>query len=255
MTGKRSDVVCVVALPGDQDIRYGEYCLKTWKWWCERNGVLLHVLDTPLPGGERLRPNWQRYLVFEALAREKIAYDQVAVVDLDTMVRWDCPNFFRLTRRRFTAVPDLGNFGWIHHSLNAYQALFPGIHVERDEYFNAGFVVVNAQHRRLYDAMIEFYDSTHAPRLSAEAAVRGPRHFTDQTPLNYLVRKRRQALTLLPIRFNFISMASRQCLVDSSFIELAYIWHFTGFQRELRHEFKRTTWNAVRPMYGAQPRS
>ena len=39
----------------------------------------------------------QRWYVWDILENNKLDYERVALVDVDTMIRWDAPNFFDLT--------------------------------------------------------------------------------------------------------------------------------------------------------------
>ena len=41
-----------------------------------------------------MKPTWQRWHAMEVLDANGIEYDNVALVDIDTMVHWDCPDFF-----------------------------------------------------------------------------------------------------------------------------------------------------------------
>ena len=44
--------------------------------------------------GVGMKPTWQRWHVWDVLEANNIDADNVALVDIDTMVHWDCPNFF-----------------------------------------------------------------------------------------------------------------------------------------------------------------
>ena len=70
------------------------YCIKSWKYWCDKNDCELLLLEDLLLPVEQMKITWQRYYVFEVLDSNDISYDQVLVVDADTIVHPDCPNLF-----------------------------------------------------------------------------------------------------------------------------------------------------------------
>ena len=42
------------------------------------------------------------------------------------MIKWDAPNIFELTDRKFVGWPDLDNMRWIHDSIKGYKDFFDG---------------------------------------------------------------------------------------------------------------------------------
>ena len=44
---------------------------------------------------------WQRYYLFDILEANEVEYDQVLMVDADTIVHPECPNFFEMTEKGF----------------------------------------------------------------------------------------------------------------------------------------------------------
>ena len=48
-----------------------------------------------------MKITWQRYYVFDILDNNKFSYNQVLVVDCDTIVSPDCPNFFDETDGKY----------------------------------------------------------------------------------------------------------------------------------------------------------
>ena len=74
------------------------YCVKSWKRWCDINDCELLVLEDLLLPIEQMKITWQRYYVFDILDDNNINYNQVLLVDADTIVHPHCPNFFNKTR-------------------------------------------------------------------------------------------------------------------------------------------------------------
>ena len=68
---------------------------------------------------------------------------KMAMVDVDTMIRWDAPNFFELTDRKFSACVDNDNISWVKQSIDGYQHMFPDVKLDWTDYFNCGFIVLN----------------------------------------------------------------------------------------------------------------
>ena len=58
------------------------------------------------------------------MPRQKIEYNQVLVVDADSMVHPDCPNFFEMTDNKFTSVLTDGDFEWVNRAINGYSKMF-----------------------------------------------------------------------------------------------------------------------------------
>ena len=65
------NVVFITSIKGAVDTSYEEYCLNTWKWWCEKNNVELFVLNEELVDSKYMKPTWQRWLVFDILVDRK----------------------------------------------------------------------------------------------------------------------------------------------------------------------------------------
>ena len=113
---------------------YKEWCFKTWKYWCDKNNVELFILEDELQphgggvmtGEPAMKPTWQRWHVFDVLDANEIEYDNVALVDIDTMIHWDCPDFFELTDNKLTVGLENDNMRWIYESVVGYKDIFDG---------------------------------------------------------------------------------------------------------------------------------
>ena len=60
---------------------------------------------------------YQREWVLDILEHNGVDYDQVVVVDSDTIIHPDTPNFFNLTEHKLTAVHNEGCYDWIIRSM------------------------------------------------------------------------------------------------------------------------------------------
>jgi lipopolysaccharide biosynthesis glycosyltransferase len=239
------NVLFMVAMPFKSGLAdYVEYSLKTWHAWCQRHGVRLFVWREPLEDVHAMKPTWQRYHLFDVLEREGIEFDRVAYLDVDTMVRWDCPNFFEAAGDGLGVVRDISP-RWAYHGIKAYQRFFPGVDMPWYDYFNAGFTLLNRGHRRFFQAILEFYRANRAALLELE---KEDGLGTDQTPVNFLARREGVPLKYLPPIFNLIVQGN--LMERDLFVEMGHIWHFAGLPQEVRLDLMRTTWQTYSAQYG-----
>ena len=226
---------------------YAEWCFKSWKIWCKKNNVELFILEDELqPKGDGtykipgMKPTWQRWHVFDVLEANNIDYDQVALVDVDTMIHPNAPNFFEETNGEFSGVNDDLMVEWVHNSITGYQDMFPNVKFDWTTYFNCGFVVINKKHKDLCKAITDFYYSNEDElrRRQHEILRKG----TDQTPVNYLVRREGYPITHLNKKWNFTHMHIRGVLQQFLFLDCAWIYHYNGFEKKLRNDMMKQTW-------------
>jgi hypothetical protein len=272
--------VVMPAIPGPMQrgrrtrtgLGYMPYARTTWHWWCQRQGIEFILLDQPVAYDDLVGapPVIQRWIAVERLLTSAVPGTEIAVVDADTMIRWDAPNFFELTGDGLGVV-QAGDPRWITHSTAAYQEFFPGIHLPWWQYFNAGLVVVGQGHLEVLRAVITFYQRN---RAALEAVQQQRRDVgVDQTVLNFLVRQTGVPVTFLPLPFNLThclrvpanilaEIESPQALprlpdvlpkvMDIpgvfDFVEYGYVWHFTNAVNT-RAAFMRETWRRVQDHY------
>lgn len=267
-------VVVMAAVPGATvrppkargDLTYVKYARATWEWWCRRHEADFVVIDAPSPEAEyaRMPITMQRWITVHRLLDQRGGDAQVALIDADTMVRWDTPDFFARARG-FSAVAD-PSAPWIFRSIGAYQHLFPGTSLPWWEYFNSGFVVVGAAQRRLIEGFVAFAVANWPPldRLMKKGV-----YGTDQTPLNFFVRRENEPVCLLPPPFNFVhcfplkgdlSAMEADGRTDQfgeaisvpplplDFIDFASVWHFTNVVK-LRALAMGEVWRRVHHNY------
>lgn len=268
-------VVVMALIPGGirrgppmrSDLTYAKYSRATWEWWCERHGADFVVIDKPPGDGAYapLPPTMQRWAALDRLIEERGPEAQAALVDADTMIRWDTPNVFALARG-FSAVADQGAPRWILRSAKAFQHLFPGTPLPWWDYFNSGFIVLGAAQRPLIRAFLDF-SAKNWPAL--DAVITAGNVGTEQTPLNFMVKREKEPVSFLPRPFNFVNcfaMPEDLSKLEQSgrpetfaekafaqpwafdFIELSYIWHFTNVVT-MRSLVMGETWRRVQGHY------
>ena len=128
-----------------------KYSIASWKQWCEKNDCDLVVMDEPICPVSEMKITWQRYYALDILDNSGIDYDQVLMVDADTIIHPDTPNFFEMTDGKFTAVHNEGCYDWICRSIeNYHKHLFSDMKIPfgLNEYINTGFLIFNKSHKK-----------------------------------------------------------------------------------------------------------
>jgi hypothetical protein len=274
-------IVVLVQIPGliqrgvhkRTDLRYAEFGKITWRWWCRQRGIHFAVIDKPIGKDKfpEMPPTFQRWLVPDMVIKEFGSDFQIAMVDADTMIRWDAPDLFGLVGPTLAAVQGL-NAGWIYRSIRAYQHLFPDVALSWWEYFNAGLVVLGIKQLATINAYLDFVGA----RRHALRAVELSGNFgTDQTPLNFFMRLAGESVQFLPRPFNVLNCLPSDPMIFAlemnptadeagfaakvfarpgffDFIDFGYVWHFSSIFAS-RYRVMSETWNRIRQHYpGAQ---
>lgn len=242
------NVVFIVNIQGKYPPDFFEYCFNTWKFWTKKNNVSLFILEKPFDGAENLAPHLQKYFAFKALAKNKIDFDQVAIVDADTMIKWDCPNFFNISADSFRAVLDDELPKWVIASIKTYQALFPKTTLDWWEYFNSGVMILNKKHDPILSGFIDFAIA-HEKEISDIHIKSDLKAGFDQTLFNFFIKEKNVHVDYLPKIFNFYHLERKKFLEKKGFIDCAYIWHFNGIAHTERKKHIQETWELIRQHY------
>ena len=128
---------------------YKEWCLNSWRPGCKKHDGELFILSDELRDKKIMKPTWQRWHVFEILEANGIEYNQVALVDVDTMIHPEAPNFFEETNHEYAAVVNNGCYEWVTRSIRDWgSSLFPDDQlVKAYNYINTGFIIANEKHK------------------------------------------------------------------------------------------------------------
>ena len=104
-----------------------------------------------------------------------IDYNQILIVDADTIIHPNAPDVFELTDNKFCAVHNYGSYDWICRSIENYKKhLFPDVDVPLFEYFNSGVIVCNKNHKEFYNKIIksrDTYNKKLKPNLRREIII------------------------------------------------------------------------------------
>lgn len=225
------------------NMEYKQWCFESWNYWAKKHDVEVFVLDTPLMDKNVMKPTWQRWHVFDILDSNGIEYDQIALVDADTLIHPDAINFFELTNHKFAAVHDDLMVEWVHNSIIGYQDLFSDVSFDWTSYFNCGFIVVSEQHKALCKRITDFYyaNMDELRRRQHETLRKG----SDQTPVNYITRQTNTDICYLSKKWNFTHLHQRGVLNDM-LPDVGYVYHFNGFEKTMRDQVMRDCWNLLK---------
>jgi hypothetical protein len=175
--------------------------VKSWKIWCEKNNLSFYVVDEPVFNFSDIPPQAQKLWVYEILENSQIDFDQVAIVDYDTFVMPDCPNFFNFSNSEFCAVPDNGFGPQINRLIRLFRtAWFTNSKISWDNYFNSGFFIFNKSHKEVFKKSIEFYSKER----TKFAILNKADDLNDQTVLNFILEDCGFSLNILPRSYNVL---------------------------------------------------
>jgi predicted O-methyltransferase YrrM len=241
---------------------YFEYTRKSWEYWCKRNECLFVPFTEPIKEDlYRFRPNWQKLIfIFDILDKQDIEYDQICLADSTCMIKWNAPNFFELTDKKFTGWRDTDNMRWIYDSIQGYKEFFGGYELDQSKYINSGFIIFNDIHKELIQGLKKLYlDNVDTFIELQDSKVKKG---NDQTPLNYWLQINKVDVNIdLPNAFKLSHMHRRELFSHNwqdgddktpFFIKYGYNWIFNGIPKDQRSNIIKQTWNLVKHNYGME---
>ena len=187
------------------------YSIDSWRKWCDKNDCELFILNDLVFDNDRMGICWQRYYLFDILDNNGIKYDQILMVDADTIVHPNCPNFFKETENKYCGVMNDGCYEWVSRSIKNYgNYLFKNQNkIKPWEYINGGFQIVNKKHKQFFQDIIKFYWENSDSLIYAQENFKVG---TDQTVLNYLLKKCDIGLKILPQCYNLQDLFRKNLL-------------------------------------------
>ena len=202
-----------------------KYSINSWEKWATKNNAEVFILNDALMPNKDMGICWQRYYLFDILEANNIEYDQILMVDADTIVHPDCPNFFELTEGKFTGVHCDASYDWVCRSIENYSRYaFNGFMSKFYNYIDCGFMVVNKQHKDFFNQIVSFYHQNSKNLRKIETTFHVG---TDQTPVNMLIERENINLKLLPYEFNMVDMNRKELLDDNlSFTKIGWVYQF-----------------------------
>jgi hypothetical protein len=219
------------------------YSIKSWQKWCDKNNVQLIEWKDVITDPSYLKVTLQRYWVHDILEHNGIDYDQVLIVDADTIIHPEAPNFFHETNGKFSVVVNNGCYEWTTRSITQWgNALFPDQpKIKTWKYFNGGFQITNKTHKPFYDKVKEYYLTNIDKINMLSAQIKAG---TDQTIINYLCQINNIDINYLPecynlqdlFRKNLLHIPGHAWFTDElHFLNAGWIYHFNAIPENTRH--------------------
>ena len=219
------------------------YSVKSWKKWCDKNKCELIEWKDPIMDSDMFPIIMQREWVFDIIEYNNINYDQVLIVDADTIVHPNCPNFFKETNHNYSAVVNNGCYEWVTRSIREWgKAMFPNEPLVKSyNYFNTGFVIANKKHKPFFNEIKELYlnrgDEIKHYRDTIKAS-------TGQTMVNFMLQKNNIEVTKLSEGYNLQDLFKKNLLHipnhswfsdDLHFLDAGWVYHFNAIPQNDRH--------------------
>lgn len=218
--------------------------IESWKRWALKNDCEVFVLEEPVVPISEMTPIVQRHYVFQLLEGEE--FDQILMVDADTIVHPNCPNFFELTNHQFCAVHNDGDYDWLCRSVENYEYEFFGTDKVDQKwiwnYFNTGFMITNKNFKFLHERVLKFYwDNQQKVQSMQQKYGVG----TDQPLINMIIRHSNDIeVKLLPYQFNMQDLQRKNILDERMlFLNIPGVYHFNaveGGPEKVNYWMKRT---------------
>jgi hypothetical protein len=187
-----------------------EYGKASFKHWCEKNDCDLVVLDELIHPHDVMKINYHRYYAFDILDNSGIDYNQILITDADAIIHPDTPNFFEMTDGKYSVTHADGSYDWICRSLENYSKfMFNNKTFPLWNYFNAGFQIVNKEHRYLWDGLIDFYfkNKENIIEMQTKFSVG-----TDQPIINFLVNLSKTETKIFPYQYCMVDLHRKEIL-------------------------------------------
>ena len=229
------------------------YSVKSWKYWTENNDCELVVLDELLYPIDYMKITWQRYYLFDILDKNDIEYNQILMVDADTIIHPDCPNFFKESENKYCGVMNDGDYEWVLRSIKGFgEEMFGGSKINPWNYINGGFQVVNKSHIEFFNTMREYY-SDNSDWINK--TISKLRTATDQTILNFMLNENKVDVKILPNCYNLQDLFRKNLLVVhdqvwwedslSNMYQAGWVYHYNSIppnpmKRQVDYWMERT---------------
>jgi hypothetical protein len=212
-----------------------KYGIESWKNWSKLNNFKTFILEEGVHDSTFMRPTWNKVLVFDILEKHKIDFDQVLIVDSDTLVHPDCPNFFNLTDNCFTGVANEGSLDWVIRSIENYSKfMFNGFTFPFYSYLNSGFLIVNKSHKLLYEQIFSFYIQNRENIIKIQDNFYSG---TDQPVINFFLHLNNIDVKILPYFYNMQDLNRKEILDENlTFTKLGWVYHYNAIPNNKNSE-------------------
>ncbi len=220
------------------------YSISSWKKWSEQyDDIEVIEWTDPIMDPEQFKITLQRYWVHDILKHNNIKYEQVLVVDADTIIHPNCPNFFKKTNNEFSVVLNNGCYEWTTRSIKQWgDSLFKDEpKIKPWKYFNGGFQITSKKHIPFYTKVQEYYTSNIELINQLGERIKAG---TDQTIINYLTQQNSISPLYMPEAYNLQDLFRKNLLHipghsyfsdELRFLEAGWVYHFNAIPQNNRH--------------------
>ena len=240
-----ADIVFIPNIPaGDGRNTPYHFSIKSWKKWAEKhNNIEVIEWTEPMIDSNQMKITLQRYWVHDILEHNNVDYDKVLIVDADTIIHPNCPNFFNEVGDEFGVVLNNGCYEWITRSIKNWgDSLFPDQDkIKPWKYFNGGFQITNKNHIDFYKFVQEFYTNNINLINNLSSKIKAG---TDQTIINYLTSQKGIPTLYLPESYNLQDLFRKNLLHipghswwkdELRFLDAGWVYHFNAIPQNPRH--------------------
>ena len=227
-----------------------QYSVLSWQKWAKQyDDIEVIEWTDPIMDPQHFKITYQRYWVHDILKHNEIEYNQVLIVDADTIVHPNCPNFFKESNNKFGVVANNGSYEWVIRSIDEWgNALFPNEpKVKTWKYFNGGFQITNKEHIPFYLKAQEYYSENIDLINKLDKKIQAG---TDQTIINYLAQQNNIPMEYMPECYNLQDLQAKSLLgprygltpeeilsnFQPNFICAGWIYHFNAIPVETINE-------------------
>ena len=220
------------------------FSVKSWEKWAQQyEDIQVVEWDEPIMDPREFKITLQRYWVHDILEHSSIKYNQVLLVDADTIVHPKCPNFFEETDGKFGVVLNNGCYEWTTRSIKNWgDALFQNPpKVNTWEYFNGGFQITNKLHVPFYKEVQKYYQENINIINEWNDKIKAG---TDQTIINYLAKQHNIDVTYMSESYNLQDLFRKNLLHipnhswfndELRFLDAGWVYHFNAIPQNPRH--------------------
>jgi len=222
-----TDVIVQIRI-GETDEKFPAWSTWNWAAYAEAHGATLTTVSA-----SEIDPHWAKFEVLEKLDEAGINFRRVAVVDYDTLVRRHCPWFLGEVGDGFSAVPDLGGWGWIAKAVHGCHQVLGDPFIEPCSYFNTGVLVMDESHRDFCRRVVQASKEQFGGFVDGDF---------EQTYVNWLAFKE-GIVNPLSLRFNFTKPRMRGVMRGGVWRQVADVLHFN---ETTRSQDMALVWNEIR---------
>jgi len=208
------------------------FSIQSWKNWSKLNNCEMFILEDTVQDNNDMAICWQRYYVHDILESNGIDYDQILMVDADTIVHPDCPNFFEMTDGKYCGVFNNGSYDWLLRSIENYSKYaFSNQMIDWTRYINGGFQIFNKNHKDFHNEILNIYSNNSDIFKQLQNTFHTG---TDQTPLNFFLQTMDVDVKVLPYEFNMQDMFRKEILLDYVFTNVGWVYHFNAIPQQVK---------------------